>query len=112
MQEQHKQCHIPANCSMAAWFVRKPATTIIDMAIKEFMQHRASAKMSGYRAMLADGSLVDRTLSIAQLGLGPSDVVLVEWDSEADTPMGNSGAAKKSRHSRRKQSKPQASPES
>ncbi len=39
--------------------------------------------------MLADGSLVDRTLSIPQLGLGPSDVVPVEWDSEADTPMGN-----------------------
>ena len=95
--------------SLAAWFVRKPATTIIDMAIKEFMQHRAPAKTSEYRAMLADGSLVDRTLSIAQLGLGPSDVVLVEWDSEAHTPMGN---GKKGRHSRRKQSKPQASPES
>ncbi len=49
------------------------------------MQHEAKASPDGrqYQALLADGSLVDTSLSIAALALTPEDTVEVRWSAEA-----------------------------
>ena len=68
------------------WQVRKPDTIRLEEAIQEFMQHQARAIPQGtqYQALLADGSLVDTTLTIAGLALTPQDVVEVRWSAEAE----------------------------
>lgn len=68
------------------WQVRKPNTIRLGKAIQEFMQHEAKASPDGrqYQALLADGSLVDTSLSIAALPLTPKDTVQVRWSAEAE----------------------------
>ena len=70
----------------ATWQVRKADTIRLDEAIQEFMQHEAKAIPHGtqYQALLADGSLVDTTLTIAGLALTPEDIVEVRWSAEAE----------------------------
>jgi len=69
----------------STWEVRKPNTIRLGEAIQEFMQHEAKASPDGrqYQALLADGSLVDTSLSIAALALTPEDTVEVRWSAEA-----------------------------
>ncbi|DBA78491.1 TPA: hypothetical protein ACH3X2_007979 [Trebouxia sp. C0005] len=68
------------------WQVRKPDTIRLDEAIQEFMLHQVKALPYGtqYQALLADGSLVDTTLTIAGLALTPEDIVEVRWSAEAE----------------------------
>lgn len=50
------------------------------------MLHQVKALPYGtqYQALLADGSLVDTTLTIAGLALTPEDIVEVRWSAEAE----------------------------
>ena len=68
------------------WQVRKPNTIRLGEAIQEFMQHQAKASPDGrqYQALLADGSLVDTSLTVAALALTPEDTVEVRWSAEAE----------------------------
>ncbi len=61
------------------WQVRKPNTIRLGEAIQEFMQHQAKASPDGrqYQALLADGSLVDTSLTVAALALTPE----TQWRS-------------------------------
>lgn len=71
---------------MKPWKVRKPDTITLDGAIKAFIKHRARGVSPNIpcRALLHDGSLLDRTLSIAQLGLRPDDMVELHWSTESE----------------------------
>ena len=71
---------------MKPWKVMKPNTITLDEAIKAFIKHRAKgvSRNIPYRALLHDGSLLNPILSIAQLGLGPDDMVEVHWSTESE----------------------------
>ena len=78
--------------SWKPWYVRMAPATILDMAIKDFLHYRGPSKDTEYRALLSDGTLVDSTLSVAQLGLAPEDVIEVHWE-DGDSCKGGSKTA-------------------
>ena len=71
---------------MKPWKVRMPDSTTLHEAIKAFIKHRAKGISPNIpcRALLHDGSLLDPTLSIAQLGLCPDDMVELHWSTESE----------------------------
>lgn len=71
---------------MKPWKIKKPNSIILDEAVKMFIKHRAKgvSRNIPYRALLHDDSLLNPTLSIAQLGLRPDDMVEVHWSTEAE----------------------------
>ncbi|KAL0047240.1 hypothetical protein WJX82_010381 [Trebouxia sp. C0006] len=79
----------------STWEVRKPNTIRLGEAIQEFMQHEAKASPDGrqYQALLADGSLVDTSLSIAALALTPEDTVEAVQPVPAAADKGSEKAA-------------------
>jgi len=74
------------------WQVLEPASCMQDTAIKRFMFCNAVPDGTQYAAYGPASVTLDTSKTIAELGLGPQDVVFLDWQTKEKQPTAETAA--------------------